>query len=477
MSVKPVIDTDSIFKNALRDGPGPKYMRLAQGIEQAINNGAIGQGLKLPPHRILADKIGVTAGTVSRAYSELERMGLVMARVGDGTFVRAREQERPRDVGFRNFIEAPDECHDMSRNMHIPGMEATLLARAMAELSGDVERLQELMLYTPDMGIQRHRQAGAQWLAHGDFRSSAEQILCVNGSQHGLLTVLIAMLRAGDTLVTEHLTYPGLISVARFLGIKVLGVEMDEEGLIPASLAEICSINRVSALYCTPTIQNPTTAILSPERRKEIAQICREHNVLIIEDETHGVLMQDRPMPISMYAPERGIIISSLSKGVAAGLRAGYVHVPQALAGRHAAAIRSTCWMASPLPHEIACLWIEDGTARSLLNQQIAEIERRKQAVEKLLQGLTYRTHQYSPHFWIEVPAPWRASEIEYSLRQRNHLISIADAFSIGKGTVPQFVRASVSNASGGDQALHDGFAMLAQVLRHGVNQESPMLL
>ena len=77
MPVKANIDTDSIFRFFLPEGPGLKYKRLAQGIEESIRNGVLRQGVKLPPHRILADKLGVTAGTVSRAYGELERMGLV----------------------------------------------------------------------------------------------------------------------------------------------------------------------------------------------------------------------------------------------------------------------------------------------------------------------------------------------------------------------------------------------------------------
>lgn len=223
MPVKANIDTDSIFRSFLPEGPGLKYKRLAQGIEESIRNGVLRQGVKLPPHRILADKLGVTAGTVSRAYGELERMGLVEARVGDGTFVRNRGRERAREAGFRNFVDSTEMCNDMSRNMHIPGNETELLSRSLQQLSAAPELLQELMLYTPDTGLLRHRQAGATWLSHGEFQAEHQQILCVNGSQHGLLVVLMAMLRAGDILVTEQLSYPGLISAAQLLGIKVLG--------------------------------------------------------------------------------------------------------------------------------------------------------------------------------------------------------------------------------------------------------------
>lgn len=471
MAVKPIIDTVSILKDALNSGQGAKYKRLAGAMEIRILEGTIEGGSKLPPHRNLADRLGVTIGTVSRAYAELERMGLVVARVGDGTFVRRRGLERKRDEGFRNFIEEAPELYDMSRNMHIPGPETAFLAQSLMDLARDPQTLRELALYTPDAGLPRYRQAGAHWLGHGDFQPQADQVLCVNGGQHGLLCTLMALVRAGDTIVTEQLTYPGLITVARMLGIKLLGVDMDEEGLVPESLDELCRSNRVSALYCTPTIQNPTTAVLSQQRRETIARLCREHNLLIIEDEAHAVLVEDRPPPMTHYAPERCILISSLSKAVAAGLRVGYLHAPTTLVSRIAAALRATCWMATPLALELSTQWIENGTASKLLHQQIAEIGRRKALVEGLLDGLQYRTHPQSPHFWIEVPEAWRASDVEADLKLRNYLITAAETFAVGRAAVPQYVRASVSNASTSDQLLYDGFLALASTLRHGAER------
>ncbi|MFM0226601.1 aminotransferase-like domain-containing protein [Paraburkholderia dipogonis] len=466
MTVKPIIDMVSILKPALEGGRAAKYKRLAETLAARIHDGSIAGGAKLPPHRLLADKLGVTAGTVSRSYAELERIGLVVARVGDGTFVRKRGLERSRDRGFKNFIDKPHACIDMSRSTHIPGQEAAMLARSLEELAGDAEILRELTLYTPDLGSVRHRQAGARWLSHGDFKAEPDQIVCVNGGQHGLLCALMALLRAGDILVTERLTYPGLISAARLLGIKLTGIEMDEEGLMPQALLEVCRTHRVSALYCTPSIQNPTSAVLSAERREAIARICRVHNVLIIEDEAHGVLMANRPPPISLFAPERGIVIGSLSKVVAAGLRVGYVHAPLPLISRFSAVVRSTCWMATPLSMELASRWIEQGVAQTLVRQQAAELERRKHLVESYLAGLNYMTHPQSLHFWIEVPAPGRASDVQAVLGQQNCLVSAADLFAVGQSVVPQFVRASVSNTGERDEFLQTGFAALSATLR-----------
>ncbi|MBK5530614.1 PLP-dependent aminotransferase family protein [Pseudomonas sp. TH06] len=469
MSVKVSIAMVSILRDGLAHGVGVKYKRLADAVEKAIGAAVIEAGSKLPPHRLLADSLGVTIGTISRAYGELERVGLVVARVGDGTYVRQRGMERPQDKGFRNVSDEPQACFDMSRNQPIPGQETALLSQALHALASNPHRLQQLTGYTAEGGLPRHRAAGAEWLQHGDFVPHADQVLCVNGGQHGLLCALMGLLKAGDTVVTEHLSYPGLISVARQLGIKLIGAAMDDQGLLPSSLQDICRQHRVSALYCTPTIQNPTAAVMSASRREAIAEICRQHNLLVLEDEAHAVLARQRPLPLSCYAPERSVLIGSLSKAVSAGLRVGYLHAPQALIGRLSSAIRGTCWMANPLAMEVASQWIENGMAERLLDEQINEITRRKALVAGELEGLSYKTHSHSPHFWVEVPEEWRASQIAAELKERNYLVATAEAFAVGHAAVPQFIRVSVCNSVGDDSLLLAGFEALNRALTETV--------
>ena len=200
---------------------------------------------------------------------------------------------------------------------------------------------------------------------------------------------------------------------------------------------------------------------MSVPRREAIAEVCRQHNLLILEDEAHAVLARQRPLPLSYFAPERSVLIGSLSKAVSAGLRVGYLHAPQPLIGRLSAAVRGTCWMASPLALEVASLWIENGSAAQLLAQQIVEIGRRKALVCGVLEGVAYKTHPDSPHFWIEVPEPWRASQIAAELKENNYLVATAEAFAVGHGAVPQFIRASVCNSAGDDGLLIRGFEAL----------------
>lgn len=465
MAVKVSIDMVSMLRSALLQGAGAKYRRLAEALGQAIDRGTIAAGCKLPPHRLLADQLGVTIGTISRSYAELERLGQVVARVGDGTYVRQDGLQRQRDSGFRNVGDEAPALFDMSRNTHIPGQEVHFIAQALHALAQDPRGLQAISGYSAEAGQERHRVAGARWLTQEGLEADPGQVICVNGAQHGLHIALLALLKAGDTLATEHLTYPGLISTARMLGIKLLGLPMDEQGLLPEALDQACRQHPVAALYCTPTLQNPTTAVQSPARRAAVAEVCRRHNLLILEDETHAVLMDRRPAPLAHFAAERTLLISGLSKAVASGLRVGFVHAPAPLVGRLAAALRATCWMATPLPLELTAMWIENGIAERLRQQQIAEIGRRKALVAGVLEALEWRSPQGSPHFWIKVPEPWRASEIEEQLKRQHYLVATAEAFAVGQAAVPQFIRASVCNTTADDRTLLEGFAALAAAL------------
>lgn len=466
MAVKVSIDTVSMMRSALQEGVGAKYKRLAETLEQAIADGSLAPGSKLPPHRLLADKLGVTIGTISRAYAELERLGQVVARVGDGTYVRQDGLQRQRDSGFRNVAEEPQALFDMSRNTHIPGQENHFIAQGLRALAEDPLGLQQVARYSAEAGLARYRAAGARWLTQDGLQADPEQVICVNGAQHGLHVALLALLKPGDTLATEHLTYPGLISTARMLGIKLLGLPMDAQGLLPEALDEACRQHRISALYCTPTLQNPTAAVQSAARREAVAEVCHRHNLLILEDETHAVLMERRPAPLAHFAAQRTVLISSLSKAVASGLRVGFLHAPLPLVGRLAAAVRATCWMATPLPLELVAGWIDTGVAERLRQQQMAEIARRKELVTEALQGLEWRSPEGCPHFWIRVPEPWRASEIEADLKHQGYLVATAEAFAVGQAAVPQFVRASVCNTTADDRRLQDGFAALAAALK-----------
>ncbi|MDN6320781.1 MAG: PLP-dependent aminotransferase family protein [Marinobacter sp.] len=465
MAVNKNIDMVSIICDALGTEKGPKYQKIATRLQRQIHIGKLSHGRKLPAHRELAYQLGVTPGTISRAYSELEKIGVVFSRVGDGTYVKGFEQRALEGEGFKNAIQANDSLIDLSRNKHIPLQDDRLLSQTLTQLALEPTVLNEIFDYTPEAGQPRHQQAGAHWIKLSGIEVESNEVICTNGAQHALTVCLPSVLRRGEILATEHLSYPGLISAARLLGIRLFALSMDEEGIVPESLEEACLTHRISALYCTPTMQNPTASTMSAKRRQDIALVCRKYNLIVIEDEAHGVLASRRPPALQAYIPERTLLITSLSKAVSGGLRVGFIHSPEALWCRIAGAVRASCWMATPLSLEIATRWIFDGTASSLKDQQIAEIRRRKSLVSSLLEGFNFQTLENCSHYWIEIPEPWRASEIEKALEDKNILVKSSESFAVGRREVPQFIRACVSSAKD-DEQLTKGFRAFSTILR-----------
>jgi DNA-binding transcriptional MocR family regulator len=339
-------------------GSEPKYQVIARAFAQAILNGQLPAGEKLPPHRSLAGELKVTTGTISRAYAELERQGLANARVGDGTYVaQARSRELPPAASgygtLRTGVASAPPLIDLGQNVPQSTEEAAALCTTLAGIATDQRLAAELLQYAPEAGSMRHRLAGAAWLGRAGSPASAARVLVTQGAQHALASVLRAVTRPGDTVLAEVVSYPGIIALARQLRLHLVGVEIDQEGLVPGALELACKSLHPRAIFCVPTIHNPTTATMSERRRDAVAEILQRHSVLLIEDIVPAMLMEAPPEPLAVRMPEQAFLIAGLSKSVAPGLRVGYLQAPSAWCSKVAAVIRSDCWMTAPLMAEI----------------------------------------------------------------------------------------------------------------------------
>ena len=205
MSFEQLISTAS-----LGDGSKPKYQSIAEDLAQAIVNGQLPVGEKLPPQRSLAHRLGVTTGTISRAYAILERQGLAIARVGDGTYVRA-----PETADGSAQPDAGQVPIDLAHNVAMFGDETLALTQAFESLAQDGNLLRQVLSYQSETGMRRHREAGAQWLRRFGTSGAWNRVMVTHGAQHGLACVLRTVARPGDALLTETLSYPGLQALAR----------------------------------------------------------------------------------------------------------------------------------------------------------------------------------------------------------------------------------------------------------------------
>src|SRR5580693_3583191 len=350
-------------KLELPDNDRPVYQRVADAISERIARGDLVEGERLPTHGELARALGINVTTVTRAFSALQRRGLVEARPGRGTLIAARVA----DEG--SFRSAPsDEAGLIDLSVNRPPTSAYLeaLATLLPRLSKD-RRFGAARDYHPPEGPMWARAAVADWLNGVAGDGDPGRVVLTDGAQHGLACVLRALTQRGDVILADSITYQGISALCRSQGLDLRGLPIDREGMRPDAFEAACASSRPRAVFLVPSLHNPTTVTLSEERRRALAAIARRHNVLIIEDDVYRPLL-DRVIPsFAALEPELTVHISGLSKCIAPGLRYGFVVAPRAVLGNVAAAVRIDCWSISPLTALVATLMLEEGTAKQII--------------------------------------------------------------------------------------------------------------
>lgn len=370
----------------------------------AIRGGTLTPGTRLPTHRDLAWKLGVTVGTVTRAYKEATARGLIDGEIGRGTFVRD-----PRTRGWGQVADA-DAPIDFGLNFP-PCQDATeeALRRTLADIAGD-NRAPRLTAYDPTGGRPAHRAALAQWLQRFGMPATAEGTVITAGAQNGIALALAAAFEPGDIVLCERLTHPGFKSVAAAQHLRAVGVEMDADGILPEALEAAIRQHQAKGVFLIPTLQNPTATVLSAARRDRIAAIVARHGVVLIEDDIYRAFADSAPAPIAARIPDHAVYLTGASKLLAPGLRVGALHAPAGLRPRILGALRDTLWMVAPLMVEILVRWLADGTADRLTEALRGEQISRGEVARARLGDWLAPTPAASPHLWLAIPEPWRGT-------------------------------------------------------------------
>lgn len=446
---------------AVRDTSGPLYLAIADAIGDAVARHALGTGDRLPPQRQLAAALAIDLTTVTRAYAEARRRGLLDARVGRGTFVRGASSEAPVEP-----VAAP-ALLDMSMNLPpLPPQPAlrALLRDGVADLLRGADP-RSLMSYRTGAGSTRDRAAAAAWLEPLFGALDPERVLVCAGAQAALTAVLTTLTQPGDTILTEPLTYPGLRALAAQLGLRLAAVGADADGLLPESLDRACQGTRPRAIYCVPTMQNPTAATLPVARRQALAEIARRHCVPLIEDDAYGLLPTQPLPPLCALAVGSGFYVATLSKCLSPALRAAFVVAPgRTEASRLAEAIRATSLTPSSLLTGLVTHWIESGTAATLRDAIRQEAAARQDIARTLLAGATVAAHPEGLHVWLTLPPPWDRTDFVAHVRQRGLALVASDSFAVATPP-PDAVRVCLGVAED-RAALRAALQALAEALQ-----------
>jgi DNA-binding transcriptional MocR family regulator len=443
--------------------PGRVYVAIADAMADDIAAGRLAPGERLPTHRELAGHLKLSVSTVSKAYAMAARRHLIGGEVGRGTFVTVR----PRDITRHVPVRSPGSIIDLTFNCPVQ-FEAHEKAMATAlRAMADSASLKTLMPYQRDwIGVPEHRQAAARWLARLGTSAHADDIVIVNGGQQAISVLLSALLQPGEMLAVEELTGAGVKFLAANRHLILKGLPIDGDGLVPEAFEAACRSGPLRVLICSPNHQSPTLATMPPARRRAIADIAIRHDVIVIEDDIHGGLIETAWPSISSLAPDQTYYVTSLSKIASPGLRIGYIATPPGRARDLIPGLGATTWMAAMLSAEIARRWIEDGTTDRLATLQRDELRKRQALAREILAGNAFRSQPTALHLWLDLAGERRVDAFLAELRSRGVAVTPAEFFAVGHRPPHPAVRVSLGGAAPSRLELRQGLEILAGLLQ-----------
>ena len=418
-----------------------RYKAVVDRYAQAIRSGQLPAGSRLPTHRTLAAGERLSLATATRAYRELEEMGLVSGETGRGTFVR--DLSLPPGHGVDQQVVAADV---VDLNFNYPSLpdQGDALREALRQLAmaGDID---SHLRYQPHAGRLAERDIIARHLTCQHFAPDAENVLIVNGAQHGLAVTVMGLLRPGDVVAVDALTYSGFKALAALYHLELAAIPCRPEGPDLQALHTLCQQRRVRAVYTMPTLHNPLGWVLNTGQRQALADLARQHDLLIIEDAAYARLVSRPPPPVVSYAPERTVYVTGFSKNIATGLRVGVVISPPRYRPEIERAIRATTWNTPTLISSLICAWIEDGTVARFETQKRQDARQRQQVVREVLCGLPVVSHPDSYFVWLPLGEESRADRLANALMERRISVSTAEPFCVS-ATIPQALRIALGS-------------------------------
>ncbi|WP_405885621.1 PLP-dependent aminotransferase family protein [Streptomyces sp. NBC_01136] len=435
------------------------YRRIADQLADDIAAGRLTPGERLPPQRVFARRRGIAGSTAGRVYAELVRRGLVVGEVGRGTFVRAAApvpSGRALAEPSPGFPASPGPggtpaTAPVNLELNYPSVpgQAELLAPALAPLlRPDV--LTESLRTAPATGTAAAREAAAALLATPGWRPDPSRLAFAGNARQAIAAALASLVRPGGRVGVEALTYPLVKEIAARLGITLVPLAMDGEGLRPDALVAAHRSASLSAVYVQPTLHNPTSVTMGDARRRQLAAVVRDMDVALVEDRIWSFLCGGHD-PLAAYAPERTYLVDSLSKRAAPGLTVGFLVVPEGRVEGVAAALRSGAWTAGRFALEAAVRWIGDGTVERLVAAKRVDAAARQRLVAEHLAGFSVRADPRAYYAWWELPAPWRADTFTAAAAARGIAVTPGSAFSTAPASsagAPDAVRLGLASAS-----------------------------
>lgn len=394
----------------------PRYEQLALKITSFIKEHRMEPGERLPTVREFSRLLNVSATTVTSAFEVLTAQGIIRAEVGRGTFVNVPLQldaSAPPDaelIQFRARLRAPQpncawrrralmsmsarlravypDAMECSTGRPDPSLLPLSVIRRAWETAMREVTAHDLQYASPEPIPALREQLKKRLASDGIVVADEMMLICDSAQQSFTLTMELLAERSPHALPTvavEEPGYPTLLDSLERAEFRIIGMQMDEYGVLPGSL-EAALRAGAQAVFFTPRGQNPTGASWSPERLSQLAGVLAEYpRVLILEDDQVAEVASTRPGSLLSDArlKERVIYVRSFSKAIAPDLRAALVAASPLLIERFMEAKSfSDGWTSRLIQQALACIFADPELAAALENSRVAYADRRQRASE-----------------------------------------------------------------------------------------------
>lgn len=437
----------------------PAYLSLAEQFARAIEGGTLPVGTRLMPHRRLADLLGLSVQTVSRAYDELIRRGLIAGEVGRGSFVlgpgaEARQPYLPERSG---------KTIDLSiLKPVVESMHLERLREGFAWLADNLAAPSALS-FRPNMVMPHHRAVAADWLARQGIPAEPQGIALTNGATPAITAAVMSVVPPGAGIAAEALTHHTLMPLCTYLGLHLEGIAMDDDGMLPAALHEVARKGAIRAVYLQPNVINPLGRLMPADRRGELVDVARRHDLAIVENDILNVMIPDRAPTLAALAPERTLHICGFTKITVPGMRMAYLHAPP----RHATAVANrhlvANWMATPAMADLLSHWVQGGIVSDLAAWQARAMAERHSLAAEVLGRFMPSCHGNSLHLWLPLPEVWSEETFASQARMRGVAVAAGNAFRSSERWRSDAIRISLGSTRADE--LRSGLSTIAAML------------
>lgn len=436
----------------------PMYISIAELLEKDIQNGKIAPNTKLPPQRELADFLDINLSTITRAFQLCEMKGLIYGTVGKGTFISAHTPISERKQ--QNTLIPFGAIQPYYQFNHI-----------VADITKEILNHKDAqMLFEFDHTVitQYHKKVAQKWLSQYGIDTDENNMIITSGTQNALIITLLSLFHAGDKIAVDNFTYFNLIQLAKQLSIQLVGIEIDKNGMLPEALEKQCSILNIKGVYLMPCCSNPTAITMPLERRKEISNIIKKRNIMLIEDDAYGFTLQNKTMPMFSMIPENTIYLHSLSKSLVAGVRVAYLVFPEHFKKIFLNTMNNVNLKSPLLNAEIITKLIESGTAYHIIHKKCMLSEKRNQIYQKYF---LKPNNMHSLFQWLPLPNHDNGYRFEIQAEKNGVKVFCSDRFAVGNTNHFSAIRIALCSPSTTAQLEH-GLKIIKSLIENECENE-----